>query len=298
MSRLRNPGDYFRSFPIVRVAGLVVAALALFSQAALAGNGIRVLRGTVGAATTEAAEVILVNQCKKAVTARIQGLNVFAQGGDDRVFVEEVDIPPGGSEVLPILEPDPTAVIGRRHIDLAVEYAQCRGALVVAVAVKDSQGRQVATSAGLRSDGELVQAVSEKIDRPFGHRGRGTGRLLRLGDAQAAEIVVVNRCRVEVVYRVLTRNIATEEQEPFVSETEILLAPGDGSVIPVDEAHKDWIVLLSVAQPVHKPGSGRSIRRCSRGRVDASITVINGDGGTQQVALLLPAVNAARETAR
>ena len=272
---------------------VVVTALVFVSHAALAGNNTLVLRGTVGAATTETAEVILVNRCKKAVTAEISGIDIFGQDGNDRLFEEVVDLTSGETLVLPIPLPDPSTARDRRHIDLAVEFPRCRGSLAVAVAVKDSQG-QVARSAGLRSDGELVQAVSEKPVRRIGNPRRGTGDLLRLGAGQAAEVVVVNRCRFDIVYRVLTRNIATEEEEPFVSETKVFLAPGDGSVIPLDDGHKDWIDLLSVAQPVHKPGSGRSVRSCSRGRIDASITVINGDGGTQQVSLLLPAVQAAR----
>jgi len=285
-----SPREHF----MARDAGRLVAALffLLTSLATLASNHMEAppLRlhpaAIVGASTNERAEILLVNECDRATEIILVTTDVLGEVIGNSSSSVTVNLEPQSSIVVPL--PLPDAGGNRRYINLEMSSHQghCtapgRRSLRAAVAIEDKDGK-IVRNAGLRSDGDLVQAPSRKAGHKLfvgGLSWNDNGELVPVGEGQAVDLVLKSHCPTEVIvsYEVRVEGQGPLE-EPMAFET--ILAPGGGAVIslPVEDTQGKWLDINVQYTPL--ADSRRTQRKCLYGGISASIELFNlNDGGT------------------
>ena len=133
---------------------------------------------------------------------------------------------------------------------------------------------KVVRSAGLRSDGELVQAAQNAASNKL-----FVGGLAWDAEEQSARLIIMNHCDTALTYQIEVRSLGTEEQP---DNPEGVLEAGEGAVVPLgDEGHMKWVSILSMNFSSRPPPSGgAAVGQCHHGGVSVSAEVYNQDDGS------------------
>ena len=278
-----------------RLAAVIASSL-VASPAALASDhmegalGLDAPAAIVGAGPTERAEVLLVNDCDTTMEVRLDMTDIEEDAGNG-ILTETVYLEPESSIVVSLL---PIAGGDRRYkiLDLNSPQGRCtapgRRSLRAAVAIEDINGK-VVRSAGLRFDGELVQAPSDKPGNKLyvGNLAWATSDdPVRVGIGQAADLVLKSHCQTELIVRYGLRvESGGHFEEPMAFQT--ILASGGGAVIrlPVDHTEGKWLDFVRFEYAPLLAAHGQSQAQCRHAGIDASIHVFDQSGdGTSHVA--------------
>lgn len=232
-------------------------------------------RSNFGTSASETAELFLWNRCRQVASVKVTRLDIIGQAGNDNL----ITLPPGASVVTQLTRqyvpggssdrqyaalvasalPDLCASPGRTLIDQAI-----------AIVGSDGSTRHM-----VRSDGELVQAVSDEVR---------SSAVTRVGTGQRIEVMASNVCGVPVS---ITLGV-TEVETGKTTFYETLVAPEQGHVVPLTGDHRNWIEVFSFSL-----GVGRAEGPpCPPGQpgITASAHLVDPDGSTVAIALLIPAI--------
>jgi hypothetical protein len=255
-----------------------------------ASNSVSIASANVGASLSEKVDLLLINDCDRDVELQVLTAIISGDDSDGEISVETLELAHESIQYMPIMLPGPDATVdGRRYISLGISApsgpctAPGKGYLRAAIAVENFADGTVRRSAGLRSDGDLVQAVAEaKRNKLFvGGLAWATddNGLVRVGEGEAAHLVMRNHCDTALAYRVLLRSPGAEEQ-PQVPDG--VLEAGAGAIIPLGEGqHGKWIDVLSVSSrwPVHDTDASAT-GTCQKTGISASVEIYDSNDGS------------------
>lgn len=284
------------------VAASLAAVVAISAQSgytadhrdipALALHPGSIVRENVGAGLYEKVDVLLVNDCDSAVEVEMRTTAIPGDSPRTEVAIETLELANESFKRIPVVLPGAHGAIdGRRYVnlDLRMKPGPCsapgQGLLRAAVAVETVADGTVRRSAGLRSDGELVQASA----------GEGRGKLYvgglawhtddsglsRIGEGQSAHLILQSHCHIPLEYEVALRVLGAEEQPRIPGG---MLEAGGGAIIPLGEGgHDKWIDVLSIDWGSHKPGgASAAVNDCRKMGISVSMEVYDtADGGTR-----------------
>ena len=279
-------------FPAGEIRGQVIQRIPEPPAAQLIQrNSLAIARGNVGAGVNEKVEAVLVNDCDTAVEIKLHTTAI--SGGVPRggIAIEKIELARESVKFVPITLPDsPNTEDGRRYVNLEFwgQPGHCtvlgKGLVRVAIAVVNYADGTVYRSAGLRSDGDLVQATSSAAESKLFVGGlswdTNDNALVRIGVGQSAHLVLKNHCDIPLKYLVVARTPGSEEQPNIPNG---VIEAGSGAVIPLaDGNHDNWIDVTSIVWGSHKPGGGAARGHCQQTGISASIEVFDdSDGATR-----------------
>ena len=238
-----------------------------------------------GVGSNERAEVLLVNHCDQAVDVQVDTSIILGEAPVGGIPVENLRLEPGSYATVRLALPgEPDTSDGRRYVSLGIRAhpGRCTAPgpqslqTEIAIVTVDERGGdgQVVRSAGLRSDGDLVQATQTAAS----HR-LFVGGLAWDSHEQSARLIMMNHCETALAYRFEVRSLGTEEQP---DNPEGVLEAGEGAVVPLgDEEHMKWVSILSMDIGSIPPRSdGAEFGQCHHGGVSVSTEVYNRDDGS------------------
>lgn len=258
-----------------------------------------IVRENVGAGLFEKVDVLLVNDCDNAVEVEVRTTAIPGDSPRGEVAIETLELAHESFKRIPVALPGAHGAIdGRRYVNLDIRMkpgpctAPGQGLLRAAVAVETVADGTVRRSAGLRSDGELVQASASTAGRKLYVGGLAwptdDSGLSRIGEGQSAHLILQNHCHLSLEYEVALRVLGAEEQPRIPGG---VLEAGGGAIIPLGEGgHDKWIDVLSIDWGTHKPGgASAAVNDCRKVGISASMEVYDtGDGGTRHAQRVRP----------
>jgi hypothetical protein len=281
---------YSRPYRVVRHMSCALAATLFLAnlQIALAADhrdAPIIANDILGVGPNERAEVLLVNHCDEAVDVEVDTSIILGEPPTGGIPVESLRLEPGSYAIVPLALPvGPGAYDGRRYVSLAIRartgrctapgHQSLQTEIAVVTVNERGEDSKVVRSAGLRSDGDLVQAAQNAASNKL-----FVGGLAWDAEEQSARLIIMNHCDTALTYQIEVRSLGTEEQP---DNPEGVLEAGEGAVVPLgDEGHMKWVSILGMNFGSSPPlSSGAAVGQCHHGGVSVSAEVYNHDDGS------------------
>lgn len=246
---------------------------------AVDGGDYLLWQSSFGAHAQESADLLILNRCRFESALLVTHPSV-SRDTDDRVTTS-VLLGPGEAQALSVVVPVSSDDDGRRHVsvEIAAKTGRCaspgRNLIDAMIVVRGPDGgtRAVVHSSGLRSDGDLVQAVGEL---PSG--GQAQANLMPIGTGEALELVATNGCPGPVLVHFQMRNLVSGEE----SISSIALRAGETAATV--SYWEGGFVLIDVSDP----SSPNAQDRCAPNMVTSAASVLGADGDTRTWEALRP----------
>lgn len=246
----------------------------------------------IGVGPYERVELLLVNHCEKTVDVEVDTTIILGDPPSGGIPVKTLRLDPNSFVIEPLTLPDaPATINGRRYVSLGIrahpdrcmarDHHYLQAEIAIVAVDENGMDSKVIRNAGLRSDGDLVQATRDAASNKLFVGGLSWDT----SDdpvAQGARLIMMNHCDIPLDYRIEARSLGTEEQ-PDVPDG--VLKAGEGAVIPLDgDREMKWFNIHSVnfrpTEPRADDDNEDASGLCRRSGVSVSAEVFNREDGS------------------